>query len=76
MPKTEEVTRLHHKTVASYHRHVIKKPRKNGSPAELVVTKVDGRIWETALKLAKGDSTRIVVRSPTEVVVVNRSKKR
>lgn len=39
------------------------------------VIKVDPRVWSTALELAGGDATRIQIRSATEVVVTNKSKR-
>jgi hypothetical protein len=82
MPKTdktkvEDVVRLHHKTVQHYHHHIIRPARvKDGIKHKATTIRVDLRVWKTALDLAKGDVTRIKVRSEIEVVVVNQSKRR
>ena len=36
-----------------------------------VIRQVDPRVWREALRVADGDAKRLVVRSPTEVVVLN-----
>lgn len=38
--------------------------------------KVDSRVWSAALKIAKGDATRITVVHETEVIVNNHSKRK
>lgn len=37
--------------------------------AEVVVSRVDARVWATALELAEGDVSRLIVRSETAVTV-------
>lgn len=52
--------------MATTRRH---KGRHRAQP--VTVTKVEPRIWATALKLAKGDTSRIQVEGATSVVVRN-----
>lgn len=74
--KVHDTARLHHKTVSEHQQHIVRKARKPGMKQAIESMKVDQRVWKTAMRLAKGDATRIVVRSETEVVVVNQSKKK
>lgn len=78
MPATNKVrdtVRLHPSTVTNYEQF-LRKVYRPGTNAALRVIQVDMRVWRAAMKLAKGDSTRIVVHSVTEVVVVNQSKRK
>lgn len=76
MPKTRDVTRVHHKTVSQHKGsgRAKRKPRSSGvkvEPAHVTVDLVDPRVWELALELAGGDHRRLKVESMTCVVVLN-----
>ena len=49
--------------------------RKKGTPrrraSRVTSIQVDPRVWATALRLAGGDRSRIVVESETSVIVLN-----
>lgn len=45
------------------------KPKVGAGPVKTTTPHPD--VWRTALRLAKGDHSRIVVKTPTEVVVLN-----
>lgn len=74
--KVQDTVRLHPQTVFEYQRHVVRKSYTKGSRGVLRQVKVDMRVWREAMRLADGDSTRIVVHTPTEVVVMNKSKRK
>lgn len=76
MNKVREVVRFHPQTTADVQKHILRKARVSSQTKSLRVMKIDPRVWKEAMKLAKGDSTRIVVTSETEVVVVNKSLKK
>lgn len=46
-------------------------PRSPSKSSRITATQVDLRVWRTALKLSKGDRSRIEVISSSEVVVHN-----
>jgi hypothetical protein len=77
---------VHEKTVikADLHAKEAKKPRKRApvkgaktpvrpKTSEISHTKVDARVWKTALKLAGGHPKRIRIDSPNSVVVLNKA---
>jgi hypothetical protein len=57
----------------SVHRDAVAKlPRRTGSRSGPVrAERVDPRVWQTALRLADGDRSRIRVISPRKVEVIN-----
>lgn len=71
MAKVRDTARLHTKTVSEAASHVKKPSRTPGKRAAITTTKVDLRVWRTALKLAQGDRSRIDVVHSTEVIVKN-----
>jgi hypothetical protein len=78
VPKVRDVAKLTSKTdLTEAERYKLKlertPPRTLG---DLQKIQVDIRVWKKAKQLAKGDVSRIVVRSSQEVVVVNNPTKR
>lgn len=72
MTTVRDSASLHPKTVSEYQSHTKKRaPRKPNKNLRGRYIKVDPRVWRTALKLAKGDNSRIKVVSDTEVIVSN-----
>lgn len=72
-----ETARIHHGTVSNYQNHLFKKRRRtNKKENKMSKITVDSRVWAIALRLSGGDRSRIIVTSPTEVHVVNRSKRK
>lgn len=68
--------RLHHQTVATYQAHLSSQDvRVRHSKSATIRVQVDPRVWRIAFELADKDSSRIVVRSPTEVIVTNQTKR-
>ena len=78
MPSIRNNARLSAKTVSETpkHNNLTKKRRESHKPQPVRKLLVDPRIWRTALKLAKGDATRIKVINEQEVLVTNKSKKK
>jgi hypothetical protein len=74
--KVRDTARLHPQTVANYGQHLKRQTRTSSLRMQTQVTRVNLDVWRTALRLAEGDATRIVVHSPTEVIVVNHSKRK
>jgi hypothetical protein len=56
--------------LVSAKRSATERQRELSSP--VTVTTVHKEAWETALRAAEGDVRRIVVISPTEIIVTNR----
>jgi len=75
MPKVRETVSLHPKTVSEAQSHVRRKSGQRQMQNAIDSVKVDLRVWRTAMRLARGDRTRIKVESAESVVVVNQSKK-
>lgn len=75
MPEIRETMTLHESTVKDP--PIKTKPRRR-LPKSSKVTKVtvDPRVWQTALKLAKGNAKRITITSPTEVIVHNHPQRK
>lgn len=76
MSKVRDTARLHPKTVSEYQQHIVSARSGGIVRAGVASVRVDLSVWQTAMKLAAGDQTRIVVRSSTEVLVVNQSKRK
>lgn len=71
--KVRDIVRLHPKTCSDHQAHVRKKAVTKPTRKKTDTLQMDQRVWKKALEVAGGDRSRIVVRSATEVVVVNRS---
>lgn len=67
---------LHPQTVSEYQKHTTKKATPKRARNTVKKLQIDQRVWTTAMKLAGGDRSRIVVHSETEVVVVNPSQRK
>lgn len=75
MNKVRDTMTLHHKTVSEYQKHITTKTVRSAQNRVRKI-QVDQRVWVTAMKLAKRDVTRLKVISPTEVIVLNASKRK
>jgi hypothetical protein len=72
--------RPHPQTVTDFSRGALVRPPRtyvrNAAQIGSYVVKVDPVVWQTAMEIADGDRFRIEVRSATEVVVHNHSKRK
>lgn len=90
MPDVQDTVGVHPETVANAEKHAserqrerwraaqreYRRRRKGTAPSAVKSTKVDERVWATALQLAGGDALRLDVRAWDVVVVLNHSKRR
>lgn len=79
MPGSEkvwDVVRVHPQTCSNYQNFVTRKSITKPARKKMRTMQVDQRVWKTALEIAGGDRSRLVVRHETEVVVVNQSKRK
>jgi len=70
MATVRDTARLHPETVTNHAKHA-RKYKRSSKQSEVKVIKVDPRVWRTAMRLAKGDRSRIVVMGTEEVIVLN-----